>query len=188
MVHQSEADRQTMEEGMFSGPSTLCGEFSLLTSDLNKMAANILAAWSPARLTGCQRLSVFIFPTCMFSSWQQKARDNRAAQRINKVQFSNDPVKRQQATQPPLPAPYEPVCVEVEGGFKDPLKSRESEQEQEWKLRQVRAAAPDLETWPHPGKSTLLRDFHPHCYVTLESVRSCFLSLFRMFDCRGQLC
>lgn len=27
--------------------------------------------------------------------------------------------------------------METEGGFKDPLKSKESEQEQEWKLRQV---------------------------------------------------
>uniref|UniRef100_H3D7P3 Lysine methyltransferase 2C n=1 Tax=Tetraodon nigroviridis TaxID=99883 RepID=H3D7P3_TETNG len=66
----------------------------------------------------------------------QKARDNRAAQRISKVQLANDPVKRQPATPAPLPAAYEPACMEVEGGFKDPLKSRETEQEQEWKLRQ----------------------------------------------------
>lgn len=104
----------------------------------------------------------------MFSPWQQKARDNRAAQRINKVQFSNDPVKRQQATQPPLPVPYDPACVDVEGGFKDPLKSKESEQEQEWKLRQVRSAVPDVKTWPHTEKSTLLRDFCQHCYVAVE--------------------
>lgn len=89
----------------------------------------------------------------MVSLWQQKARDNRAAQRINKVQFSNDPIKRQQAIQPPLPVPYDPACVEMEGGFKDPLKSKESEQEQEWKLRQVSSAVPDFKTWPHTEKS-----------------------------------
>ncbi|KAM9332683.1 histone-lysine N-methyltransferase 2C-like [Pholidichthys leucotaenia] len=78
----------------------------------------------------------------------QKARDNRAAQRINKVQLTNDPLKRQpppsallppqQQPQPPLPqlppptAPYDPVAM----AFKDPLRPKESEQEQEWKLRQ----------------------------------------------------
>ncbi|KAM6971552.1 LOW QUALITY PROTEIN: histone-lysine N-methyltransferase 2C-like [Tautogolabrus adspersus] len=89
----------------------------------------------------------------------QKARDNRAAQRINKVQLSNDPLKRnqplqqqqqqQQQQQPPppppslplplslpLPGPYDPVTMEMDGTFKDPLRPRESEQEQEWKLRQ----------------------------------------------------
>lgn len=96
---------------------------------------------------------------CMFSPWQQKARDNRAAQRINKVQLSNDPVKRQQATQPPLPGPYDHAGMEAEGGFKDPLKSKESEQEQEWKLRQVSFVVPDFEMWPHTEKSTPLQ----HC-------------------------
>lgn len=139
---------------MFSGPSPLCGEFFLLTGDMNKLAANILAARSSKMVTR----DFPLFYLCVFS-WQQKARDNRAAQRINKVQFSNDPVKRQQATQPPLPVPYDPACVEVEGGFKDPLKSKESEQEQEWKLRQVRSAVPDVKTWPHTEKSALLRDF-----------------------------
>nr|XP_029131590.1 LOW QUALITY PROTEIN: histone-lysine N-methyltransferase 2C-like [Labrus bergylta] len=105
----------------------------------------------------------------------QKARDNRAAQRINKVQLSNDPLKRQQNLQQqnlnlqqqnlqqqnlqqqnlnlqqqnlqqqplpppslplPLPGPYDPVTMEMDGTFKDPLRPRESEQEQEWKLRQ----------------------------------------------------
>nr|XP_046227874.1 histone-lysine N-methyltransferase 2C-like isoform X2 [Scatophagus argus] len=66
----------------------------------------------------------------------QKARDNRAAQRINKVQLSNDPLKRHQLLQPPLLAPYDPVSMETEGAFKDPLRPKESEQEQEWKLRQ----------------------------------------------------
>lgn len=136
--------------------------------------------WASALLSGCQTLSVFIFSTCVFSPWQQKARDNRAAQRISKVQFSNDPVKRQQAIQPPLPVPYDPACVEVEGGFKDPLKSKESEQEQEWKLRQVRSAVPDVKTWPHTEKSTLLRDFSQHCYVAVEVLDL----LFSMFDCR----
>lgn len=87
----------------------------------------------------------------MFSPWQQKARDNRAAQRISKVQLSGEPVKRQQATPAPLPAAYEPACMEVEGGFKDPLKSRESEQEQEWKLRQVSCAEPGHRARQHPG-------------------------------------
>ncbi|KAM8731510.1 histone-lysine N-methyltransferase 2C isoform 5-T5 [Acanthopagrus schlegelii] len=68
----------------------------------------------------------------------QKARDNRAAQRINKVQLSNDPLKRHQPTQPPPPplGPYDPVAMEMEGAFKDPLRPKETEQEQEWKLRQ----------------------------------------------------
>lgn len=74
---------------------------------------------------------------------QQKARDNRAAQRISKVQLSNDPLKRQPPSQPPpqqpppLSGPYDPVSMEAEMAFKDPLRTRESEQEQEWKLRQV---------------------------------------------------
>ncbi|XP_040921273.1 histone-lysine N-methyltransferase 2C isoform X2 [Toxotes jaculatrix] len=78
----------------------------------------------------------------------QKARDNRAAQRINKVQLSNDPLKRhppsqqQQQQQPPPPppplppGPYDPVSMETEVAFKDPLRPKESEQEQEWKFRQ----------------------------------------------------
>ncbi|XP_055363689.1 LOW QUALITY PROTEIN: histone-lysine N-methyltransferase 2C-like [Betta splendens] len=75
----------------------------------------------------------------------QKARDNRAAQRINKVQL-NEPFKRQPPPQhqlPPLPPPpppppgqYDPVSMETEVAFRDPLRPRESEQEQEWKLRQ----------------------------------------------------
>lgn len=68
---------------------------------------------------------------------QQKARDNRTAQRINKVQLTNDPLKRHPPSQLPLPGPYDPVSMETEAGFKDPLKPKESEQEQEWKLRQV---------------------------------------------------
>nr|XP_054592167.1 histone-lysine N-methyltransferase 2C isoform X4 [Nothobranchius furzeri] len=68
----------------------------------------------------------------------QKARDNRAAQRINKVQMSNDSLKHlQPPPQPPQPlGPYEQVSMEMEMAFKDPLRPRESEQEQEWKLRQ----------------------------------------------------
>lgn len=73
----------------------------------------------------------------LFSPRQQKARDNRAAQRINKVQLSNDPLKRHQPSQPPLPGLYDPVSMETEAVFKDPLRPKESEQEQEWKLRQV---------------------------------------------------
>ncbi|KAM6900450.1 uncharacterized protein FYW49_016953 [Xenentodon cancila] len=82
----------------------------------------------------------------------QKARDNRAAQRISKVQLSNDPLKRlqpssqqqqqqqqpqqlQQQQLPPLGA-YDPISVDTEMTFKDPLRPRESEQEQEWKFRQ----------------------------------------------------
>ncbi|XP_036452981.1 histone-lysine N-methyltransferase 2C isoform X2 [Colossoma macropomum] len=73
----------------------------------------------------------------------QKARDNRAALRINKVQMSNETIKRQQQQQqqpqvaqalevfdPAIP-PLDPELL-----FKDPLKHKESEQEQEWKLRQ----------------------------------------------------
>ncbi|KAF7643369.1 hypothetical protein LDENG_00240600 [Lucifuga dentata] len=64
------------------------------------------------------------------SACQQKARDNRAAQRINKVQ--HEPLKR---LQPPQ-QPYEPVSMETEAMFSDPLRPKELEQEQEWKYRQ----------------------------------------------------
>ncbi|XP_063308761.1 histone-lysine N-methyltransferase 2C isoform X6 [Pelobates fuscus] len=60
----------------------------------------------------------------------QKARDNRAALRINKVQMSNDSLKRQ---------PHDIIeqNSRIESDlFKDPLKQRESEHEQEWKFRQ----------------------------------------------------
>ncbi|XP_036212094.1 histone-lysine N-methyltransferase 2C isoform X3 [Myotis myotis] len=61
----------------------------------------------------------------------QKARDNRAALRINKVQMSNDSLKRQQ--QPDSSDPSSRLDSDL---FKDPLKQRESEHEQEWKFRQ----------------------------------------------------
>ncbi|KAK7881200.1 hypothetical protein WMY93_029609 [Mugilogobius chulae] len=68
----------------------------------------------------------------------QKARDNRAAQRINKVQLPPDPLKRL-----PVPPPqqqqqmtYDPVSMETDAMFKDPLRPKETEQEQEWKMRQ----------------------------------------------------
>ena len=88
----------------------------------------------------------------LFSLRQQKARDNRAAQRINKVQLSNDPLKRHQPTQPPPPplGPYDPVAMEMEGAFKDPLRPKETEQEQEWKLRQVSRVSVCLSLTHHP--------------------------------------
>ncbi|KAF6086116.1 lysine methyltransferase 2C [Phyllostomus discolor] len=61
----------------------------------------------------------------------QKARDNRAALRINKVQMSNDSLRRQQ--HPDGTDPGARADAEL---FKDPLKQRESEHEQEWKFRQ----------------------------------------------------
>ncbi|XP_037691694.1 histone-lysine N-methyltransferase 2C isoform X3 [Choloepus didactylus] len=61
----------------------------------------------------------------------QKARDNRAALRINKVQMSNDSLKRQQ--QQDSIDPSSRIDADI---FKDPLKQRESEHEQEWKFRQ----------------------------------------------------
>ncbi|TRY85074.1 hypothetical protein DNTS_020861, partial [Danionella cerebrum] len=65
----------------------------------------------------------------------QKARDNRAALRINKVQLSNDTMKRQQ--QHPVADVFDPnVPMDTDLLFKDPLKHKESEQEQEWKFRQ----------------------------------------------------
>uniref|UniRef100_A0A9J8DE02 [histone H3]-lysine(4) N-methyltransferase n=1 Tax=Cyprinus carpio carpio TaxID=630221 RepID=A0A9J8DE02_CYPCA len=65
----------------------------------------------------------------------QKARDNRAALRINKVQLSNDTMKIQQQQQPAdLFDPSIPIDTELL--FKDPLKHKESEHEQEWKFRQ----------------------------------------------------
>uniref|UniRef100_A0A8C9T658 Histone-lysine N-methyltransferase 2C n=1 Tax=Scleropages formosus TaxID=113540 RepID=A0A8C9T658_SCLFO len=66
------------------------------------------------------------------SPYVQKARDNRAALRINKVQMSNDPSKRQQ--QSDLFDPNVPLDSDIL--FKDPLKHKESEHEQEWKFRQ----------------------------------------------------
>ncbi|XP_018408622.1 PREDICTED: histone-lysine N-methyltransferase 2C [Nanorana parkeri] len=60
----------------------------------------------------------------------QKARDNRAALRINKVQMSNDSIKRQQHE-----IIDESARIDSDP-FKDPLKQRESEHEQEWKFRQ----------------------------------------------------
>nr|XP_036855119.1 histone-lysine N-methyltransferase 2C isoform X6 [Manis javanica] len=61
----------------------------------------------------------------------QKARDNRAALRINKVQMSSDSLKRQQQQDSTDPS------VRIDSDlFKDPLKQRESEHEQEWKFRQ----------------------------------------------------
>nr|XP_005162602.1 histone-lysine N-methyltransferase 2C isoform X1 [Danio rerio] len=65
----------------------------------------------------------------------QKARDNRAALRINKVQLSNDTMKRQQQQQ--AVEVFDPnVSMDTDLLFKDPLKHKESEQEQEWKFRQ----------------------------------------------------
>ncbi|TSL47723.1 Histone-lysine N-methyltransferase 2C [Bagarius yarrelli] len=69
----------------------------------------------------------------------QKARDNRAALRINKVQLSNESIKRQQQPQVSQPLEmFDPAIppLDPELLFKDPLKHKESEQEQEWKLRQ----------------------------------------------------
>ncbi|XP_060784206.1 histone-lysine N-methyltransferase 2C isoform X2 [Neoarius graeffei] len=69
----------------------------------------------------------------------QKARDNRAALRINKVQMSNETIKRQQQPQASQPLEvFDPAIppLDPELLFKDPLKHKESEQEQEWKLRQ----------------------------------------------------
>ncbi|KAM8967644.1 histone-lysine N-methyltransferase 2C isoform 3-T3 [Pelodytes ibericus] len=60
----------------------------------------------------------------------QKARDNRAALRINKVQMSNDSLKRQHHDIVEHSSRIESDL------FKDPLKQRESEHEQEWKFRQ----------------------------------------------------
>ncbi|XP_016897904.1 histone-lysine N-methyltransferase 2C isoform X2 [Cynoglossus semilaevis] len=66
----------------------------------------------------------------------QKARDNRAALRINKVQMSNETVKRPHPQQQP-PEVFDPnIPLDTELLFKDPLKTKESEHEQEWKFRQ----------------------------------------------------
>ncbi|XP_076001014.1 histone-lysine N-methyltransferase 2C isoform X3 [Genypterus blacodes] len=66
----------------------------------------------------------------------QKARDNRAALRINKVQMSNETVKRHHPQQQP-PEVFDPnIPLDTELLFKDPMKPKESEHEQEWKFRQ----------------------------------------------------
>ncbi|XP_047187758.1 histone-lysine N-methyltransferase 2C isoform X3 [Scophthalmus maximus] len=66
----------------------------------------------------------------------QKARDNRAALRINKVQMSNETGKRHHPQQQP-PEVFDPnIPLDTELLFKDPLKPKESEHEQEWKFRQ----------------------------------------------------
>lgn len=66
----------------------------------------------------------------------QKARDNRAALRINKVQMSNETAKRHLPQQQP-PEVFDPnIPLDTELLFKDPLKPKESEHEQEWKFRQ----------------------------------------------------
>ncbi|KAI1891323.1 hypothetical protein AGOR_G00142620 [Albula goreensis] len=68
----------------------------------------------------------------------QKARDNRAALRINKVQMSNETMKRQQQQQQQqTPDLFDPsIPLDSDLLFKDPLKNKESEHEQEWKFRQ----------------------------------------------------
>ncbi|XP_077410700.1 histone-lysine N-methyltransferase 2C-like [Vanacampus margaritifer] len=67
----------------------------------------------------------------------QRARDNRAAQRISKVHLYGEPPKHTQSCQPPLQGPYDDVCPDAaDSALRDPLKPRESELEQEWKLRQ----------------------------------------------------
>ncbi|XP_019734515.1 histone-lysine N-methyltransferase 2C isoform X5 [Hippocampus comes] len=67
----------------------------------------------------------------------QKARDNRAALRINKVQMSNETVKRHHPQHPQPPEVFDPnIPLDTELLFKDPLKPKESEHEQEWKFRQ----------------------------------------------------
>ncbi|XP_030629549.1 histone-lysine N-methyltransferase 2C [Chanos chanos] len=67
----------------------------------------------------------------------QKARDNRAALRINKVQMSNESIKRPQQPQQLIDV-FDPSIppLDTDQLFKDPLKHKESEHEQEWKLRQ----------------------------------------------------
>jgi len=51
--------------------------------------------------------------------------------------MSNDTMKRQQQQQQPVD-PFDPsIPIDTELLFKDPLKHKESEHEQEWKFRQV---------------------------------------------------
>ncbi|XP_069770918.1 histone-lysine N-methyltransferase 2C isoform X4 [Narcine bancroftii] len=61
----------------------------------------------------------------------QKARDNRAALRINKVQMTSESLRRQQ--QECIDSVSRP---DIDLPFKDQMKQKESEHEQEWKLRQ----------------------------------------------------
>ncbi|MEQ2305449.1 Histone-lysine N-methyltransferase 2C, partial [Ameca splendens] len=102
----------------------VCG--CVFTSDWSSRVKQINKLW---RKASSQDRAPFV----------QKARENRAAQRINKVQLSNDTLKRlQPSQQPPQPlGVFDHISTETEAGFKDPLRPRESEQEQEWKLRQV---------------------------------------------------
>ncbi|XP_061122354.1 histone-lysine N-methyltransferase 2C-like isoform X2 [Syngnathus typhle] len=67
----------------------------------------------------------------------QRARDNRAAQRIHKVHMCSEPPKRTHPCPPPPQVPYDTGCPDAaDSALRDPFRPRESEQEQEWRLRQ----------------------------------------------------
>ncbi|XP_049604837.1 histone-lysine N-methyltransferase 2C isoform X9 [Syngnathus scovelli] len=67
----------------------------------------------------------------------QRARDNRAAQRIHKVHMCGEPPKRAHPCPPPPQGPYDTGCPDAaDSALRDPFRPRESEQEQEWRLRQ----------------------------------------------------
>ncbi|KAG9334331.1 hypothetical protein JZ751_008217, partial [Albula glossodonta] len=86
----------------------------------------------------------------------QKARDNRAALRINKVQMSNETMKRQQQQQQQqTPDLFDPsIPLDSDLLFKDPLKNKESEHEQEWKFRQPTTPKEGFSRLQLPGNPT----------------------------------
>lgn len=92
--------------------------------------------------------------------------------------MSNETIKRQQQPlevfEPAIP-PLDPELL-----FKDPLKHKESEQEQEWKMRQVKPC------WVK--KLTLLANIHPlPCYSLLfpvtDSRQICFVTHYDIHGC-----
>lgn len=68
--------------------------------------------------------------------------------------MSNDTVKRHHHHQQQPPEVFDPnIPLDTELLFKDPLKPKESEHEQEWKIRQVRVYCEEVRECS--GRSTL---------------------------------
>lgn len=124
-----------MKYFQFEVPSNVCNVVStsiclIETGRTNNLVVNFVVITDAVFTLSKRKRGLLHMFFLIFS--QQKARDNRAALRINKVQMSNDSMKRQQ--QQDSIDPSSRIDSDL---FKDPLKQRESEHEQEWKFRQV---------------------------------------------------